>query len=70
MSLLATRARLVALTQDLELRWSETRHSWPDAKGLEFQKQYLEELFAAVNRSTAVIESLEKLLNKVRTDCE
>jgi len=36
----------------------------------EFEQKYMEELFASVDRAATVIEQLDKLLTKVRTDCE
>ena len=41
-----------------------------DAKSLEFEKRYLEELFATVERTVAIMEELDKLLMKIRNDCE
>lgn len=63
-------ARLEALTKDLRVHWLQTKEHWSDAKTYEFEHQYLEELFTSVDRAVAVIDQLEKLLAKVKKDCE
>ena len=70
MKLGGTKSRLAAVTRELSLHWTETRHSWKDAKSLEFQRRYLEGLFAQVDKSITVIEKLDALLEKVKKDCE
>ncbi len=66
----ASGARLEALTRDLRQQWLQTRESWDDAKSREFEQKYLQELFAAVDRSVTTIDELDKLLTKIRKDCE
>ncbi len=63
-------ARLAGLTKELRVQWQETKHYWKDDKCLEFEHKYMEELFASVDRAVTVIEQLDKLLSKIRTDCE
>ena len=70
MSVRASGARLIAITRDLSNQWEQTRESWKDAKSLEFQKKYLEELIASVDRACSVIEQLDKIVTKIRSDCE
>ena len=62
--------RLVALTRDLANRWQRTRESWRDIKADEFQRQYLDELQTSVDKAMQVIEQLDKLMAKIRSDCE
>jgi len=62
--------RLGALTKDLAHRWQRTRESWRDVKADEFQRQYLEELQSSVDKAMQVIEQLDKLMAKIRSDCE
>jgi hypothetical protein len=66
----ASGARLEALTKDLRVRWQQTREHWVDAKSLEFEHKYLEELFASVDRAVMVIEQLDKVILKIKKDCE
>lgn len=66
----ANGTRLAGITKDLWMQWQETRTSWRDAKSDEFQHKYLEELMASVDKTVAVIEQLDKLIIRIRHDCE
>ena len=70
MSLSAAKARLDALTRDLVARWKLTRESWRDARSLDFEQKYMDELVSGVNKATVQIQELEKLLLRIRNDCE
>lgn len=66
----ASGARLEALTRELRLQWLQTRENWDDAKSREFEQTYLQELFAAVDRAVVVMDELDKLITKIKKDCE
>lgn len=51
-------------------QWQHTREFWRDTKSAEFEHKYLDELFSSVDKAVGVIEQLDKLLNKIRKDCE
>ncbi|MDB6022630.1 MAG: hypothetical protein JWQ04_2487 [Pedosphaera sp.] len=70
MSLRANATQLSTLTKELQLKWHDTREYWKDAKSEEFQRQYLDELQANVDTAVTVIEQLDKLISKIRSDCE
>ena len=70
MSTTTSKGRLVGASKELALKWEETKNYWRDAKSQEFERQYLQELFAGVNRAVSVIEKLDEILKKVRSDCE
>lgn len=70
MSLSANRIQLASITKELSRQWKETKESWRDVKSLEFERDYLQELFDSVDSAVGVMEQLDKLLNKIRTDCE
>ena len=70
MSVSASKARLTGLTKDLLARWEHTKDFWRDAKSQEFEHRYIEELLASVDRTVTVIEQLDKLVTKIRKDCE
>lgn len=70
MNLSGNKSRLNALTRELALKWDDTRTYWRDAKSLEFERRYLRELFAGVDKTITVIDKLDLLLAKVRKDCE
>jgi hypothetical protein len=62
--------QLAAATKDLVRRWEETKESWQDAKAAEFEQKYLFELLSAIERAVPVFDDLDKLLNRIRSDCE
>jgi hypothetical protein len=66
----ASSSRLSALTKELWTKWQQTRESWTDAKSQEFERQFLQELCVSVDKSVAVMEQLDKLLEKIKKDCE
>ena len=70
MNLSANGARLAGLTRELAGQWQQTRERWRDARGAEFERQYLEPLFAESDNAVTVIEQLHKLIAKLRSDCE
>ena len=70
MSLSASKGRLVTVTRELCLKWDQTKEYWKDAKSLEFEQKYVAELEAAVDKAVTIIEQLDKLVTKVRSDCE
>ncbi len=66
----ANGSRLSGITKELWTQWQQTRESWRDAKSEEFEHKYLEELLASVDKTVTVIEQLDKLITKIRKDCE
>ncbi len=63
-------ARLAAITKELWVQWQQTREYWRDAKSQEFERKYMAELLASVDKTVTVIEQLDKLTQKIKTDCE
>ncbi len=63
-------ARLGAVTKELWVQWQQTKESWQDAKAEEFERRFLSELFSSVDRTVNVIDQLDKLMAKVKHDCE
>ncbi len=66
----ASGSRLGGLTKELRAQWQDTKAYWKDAKAQEFEHRYMEELLTSVDRTVTVIEQLDKLVTKVRKDCE
>ncbi len=64
------RSQLMTLTKDLLREWERTREDWRDEKADEFEREYLRDLESSVNRSLHVIDRLDRLVTKVRKDCE
>jgi hypothetical protein len=61
---------LVMATKELSRKWEDTKESWQDAKSREFEQKYLLELMASVERAVPVFDDLDKLLSRIRSDCE
>ena len=61
---------LGAATRDLLRRWLETKSHWHDAKSEEFERSFLSELTAAVERAGPSFDRLEKLAATIREQCE
>ena len=70
MNLSGNKGRLIGLTRDISLRWAETKEHWRDARSEEFERRYLAELSASVGRTVLIVEKLDELLKKVRSECE
>ena len=70
MNLSGSKSRLVGSTRELSLKWAETKNYWRDEKSQEFEHRYLAELFIRVDKTVAIIEKLDEILKKVRSDCE
>ena len=66
----ANGSRLSGITKDLCAHWHQTKEHWRDAKCAEFERKYIEELVASVDKTVAVIDQLDNLLMKIRKDCE
>jgi hypothetical protein len=62
--------RLNGLTRELWGQWQQTKEFWKDSKSSEFEHKYLEDLVANVDKTVMVIEQLDKLINKIKRDCE
>jgi hypothetical protein len=61
---------IAAITKDLALRFHELQHTWRDAKSNELEERFLYPLTSSVDRALPAFETLQKLLSKVREDCE
>ena len=70
MSLRTNANQLSALTKELMVHWYETQYFWKDEKSRAFERKYLEELQASVDKAVVVIDELEKIVGKVKKDCE
>ena len=62
--------KLTAITRELWAQWQRTKACWKDARGQEFEQKYLEELLTSVDRAVTAIDQIDKLVTKVRKDCE
>ena len=70
MSTKGSAATLIMAAKDLANEWEQTKSSWHDVKSQEFEKQYLEDLPAQVRRAALMIEEIDVVLRKIRSECE
>ena len=70
MSTRGSAANLVQAMKDLSVEWQQTKASWRDVKSQEFERTYLDVLPSHIARATAVMEEIDALLRKIRSDCE
>ncbi len=61
---------LAQAVKDLAIAWEQTKADWRDSKSQEFEEKYIEPLPGHVRQAMAVIEEIDALLKKVRSDCE
>ena len=62
--------RLLGLTKELAADWAATKDHWSDAKSLEFEKRFIEDLMTGVNAAMTNIDSLERTLKQIHADCD
>ncbi len=70
MSMAVSKTRLSAITRELVNQWQLTKGYWQDTKAHEFEREYIELLTNNVEKAITVMDDLEKLLTKIRNDCE
>jgi hypothetical protein len=70
MSISANGKLVMSATKELWLRWEETKNHWQDAKSHEFEQRYLLELQSHVDRALPIFSDLDKLISRIRSDCE
>jgi|ETNmetMinimDraft_30_1059905.scaffolds.fasta_scaffold49151_3 hypothetical protein len=70
MSMNASKARLAMMTKALSADWHRTLEHWRDEKSRSFQKEYLEDLFCAVDTAVKATDELDSLIARIKKDCE
>lgn len=70
MNLQANKATLMAVSKDLNQSWQQAKEHWRDDKRIEFERAYIENLQANINMAVEAMEKLDKVLTKIRRDCE
>ena len=63
-------SKLMALTRQLSAQWLQTKEYWQDAKTVEFERKYMDELLVGVDKAVTVMDQVDKLVAKIRNDCE
>ncbi len=70
MSLSVSKTRLATVTREICNQWLDTKNYWHDSKSQEFESEYMDLLTTSVEKAVTVIDELDKLLVKIRNDCE
>ncbi len=70
MSSSGSKGRLLGAAKELRLKWEETKNYWRDERSRDFDRKYMQELFAGMDKTITVTEKLDELLKKVHNDCE
>jgi hypothetical protein len=70
MSAKASSSVLAQSSRDLAARWQETSTFWRDAKAAQFQRDYLDALPALVGKTREALDELDRVLRKIRSECE
>ena len=63
-------ANLVQALKELTLRWQQTRVHWHDVKSQQFEREYLADLPDHVQRTMSVMQEIDLILKKIRSECE
>jgi len=70
MSMVSNRTRLATLTKILVNEWHNTKEHWQDKQALKFEKEYIDGLLHSVTNTIESIDKLDKVLTKIKRDCE
>ena len=70
MNLSGNKSRLVGLTKEISVRWSDTKSHWHDTKSVEFDEKFMQELAPRVHQAVAAIDQLDELFKRIRKECE
>jgi len=50
--------------------WQQTQAHWHDAKSQEFERNYLDPIPGHIASAISVMEEVDALLKKIRSECE
>ena len=70
MSTKGSASLLTQAVKDLSINWQQTKSSWQDVKSIEFEEKYIEVLPGYAAQATSVMDEIDILLRKIRSDCE
>jgi len=70
MNVSGSAANLVQSLKNLTNEWEMTKSFWHDVKSQEFERTYLEPLPGHIAMAITVMEEIDQLLKKIRSDCE
>jgi hypothetical protein len=54
----------------LNIKWAETKAHWNDVKAQQFSREYVEAIPDHVQRTMSVMQEIDALIKRVRSQCE
>ena len=70
MSVKSTRGTINKAVRDLNVSWQQCKNYWTDVKSKEFEEKYITPLPDAVTATSSIIDEIDKILTKIKRDCE
>jgi len=70
MSVKSTRGTINKAVRDLNVNWQQCKNYWNDVKSKEFEEKYISPLPDAVTATSSIIDEIDKVLSKIKRDCE
>ncbi|MEE2809012.1 MAG: hypothetical protein VYB73_06835 [Verrucomicrobiota bacterium] len=70
MSVKSTRGTINKAVRDLNVNWQQCKNYWNDVKSKEFEEKYIAPLPDAVTATSSIIDEIDKVLSKIKRDCE
>jgi hypothetical protein len=70
MSAKESAGNLVQALKEMNLKWGECKAHWHDIKTQQFEREYLEEIPDHVQRTMSVMQEIDALIKRVRSECE
>ncbi|HIG84243.1 MAG TPA: hypothetical protein EYG40_14210 [Verrucomicrobia bacterium] len=70
MSVKSTRGTINKAVRDLNVSWQQCKNYWADSKSKEFEEKYIAPLPDAVTATSSIIDEIDKILTKIKRDCE
>lgn len=61
---------LAQAAKDLSVEWRETKTRWRDGKAREFGEEYIDPIPPEVARAIEAMEELDRVLRRIRSECE
>lgn len=61
---------LAQAAKDLSVEWRETQDHWRDAKAREFGERFIDPVPPQVARALEAMEELDRILRRIRSECE
>ena len=61
---------ILATSRQLMRDWNETKETWRDDQAAHLEETYLANLWTTIDRTAPLFEQLDRVLTKIKADCE